>query len=142
MAERACPVKRPAANARFGFDRCLPIAAIRFSCTAMSFGESEANTARCQSCPFRASGERPSSRCDADKRDEIASPHRLPLKQRLLPYHADECMLHHGKFGSPMSALGQKQTSQRIRSMSALPPKADIGTQLWNVRFVPEADID
>ena len=25
--------------------------------------------------------------------------------------------------------------------MSALPPKADIGTQLWNVRFVPKADI-
>ena len=25
--------------------------------------------------------------------------------------------------------------------MSALPPKADIGTQAWNVRFVPEADI-
>ena len=25
--------------------------------------------------------------------------------------------------------------------MSALPPKADIGTRLWNVRFVPKADI-
>jgi len=25
--------------------------------------------------------------------------------------------------------------------MSALPPKADIGTQSWNVRFVPLADI-
>ena len=25
--------------------------------------------------------------------------------------------------------------------MSALPPKADIGTQLGNVRFVPKADI-
>jgi hypothetical protein len=25
--------------------------------------------------------------------------------------------------------------------MSALPPKADIGTQRWNVRFVPKADI-
>jgi len=25
--------------------------------------------------------------------------------------------------------------------MSALPPKADIGTQLRNVRFVPKADI-
>src|SRR5215468_5398830 len=25
--------------------------------------------------------------------------------------------------------------------MSALPPKADIGTQSWNVRFVPIADI-
>jgi hypothetical protein len=25
--------------------------------------------------------------------------------------------------------------------MSALPPKAHIGTQSWNVRFVPKADI-
>jgi hypothetical protein len=40
-----------------------------------------------------------------------------------------------------MSALGQKQTLKRLRLMSALPPKADIGTQSWNVRFVPEADI-
>jgi len=28
-----------------------------------------------------------------------------------------------------MSALGQKQTSAHVRVMSALPPKADIGTQ-------------
>jgi hypothetical protein len=41
-----------------------------------------------------------------------------------------------------MSALGQKQTLKRIPLMSALPPKADIGTQSWNVRFVPKADID
>ena len=41
----------------------------------------------------------------------------------------------------PMSALGQKQTSRYLQPMSALPPKADIGTQSWNVRFVPEADI-
>src|SRR5215471_4960998 len=36
-----------------------------------------------------ARSERPSSRRAADKRDEIASLHRVPLKQRLLPYHAD-----------------------------------------------------
>jgi hypothetical protein len=40
-----------------------------------------------------------------------------------------------------MSALGQKRTSALVRVMSALPPKADIGTQLRNVRFVPKADI-
>ena len=28
-----------------------------------------------------------------------------------------------------------------VRLMSALLPKADIGTQSWNVRFVPKADI-
>ena len=40
-----------------------------------------------------------------------------------------------------MSALGQKRTSKDVQSMSALPPKADIGTQSRNVRFVPKADI-
>jgi hypothetical protein len=42
---------------------------------------------------------------------------------------------------SRMSALGQKQTLQHVRTMSALPPKADIGTQPRNVRFVPFPDI-
>jgi hypothetical protein len=37
-----------------------------------------------------------------------------------------------------MSALGQKQTLPGVHFMSALPPKADIGTQWWNVRFVPK----
>src|SRR5215467_7158657 len=40
-----------------------------------------------------------------------------------------------------MSALGQKRTSRQAQGMSALPPKADIGTRSWNVRFVPKADI-
>jgi hypothetical protein len=40
-----------------------------------------------------------------------------------------------------MSALGQKQTFSELCVMSALPPKADIGTQSRNVRFVPKADI-
>jgi hypothetical protein len=40
-----------------------------------------------------------------------------------------------------MSALGQKRTSEDVKAMSALPPKADIGTQLWNVRFVPKANV-
>ena len=40
-----------------------------------------------------------------------------------------------------MSALGQKQTLKGLHPMSALPPKADIGTQSRNVRFVPKADI-
>jgi len=40
-----------------------------------------------------------------------------------------------------MSALGQNRTLRHVRVMSALPPKADIGTQPLNVRFVPKADI-
>src|SRR6516165_936805 len=43
--------------------------------------------------------------------------------------------------GARMSALGQKQTSAHVHVMSALPPKADIGTQERDVRFVPKADI-
>ena len=50
--------------------------------------------------------------------------------------------LVHGINREPlMSALGQKQTSRRIRAMSALPPKADIGTHPRNVRFAPNGDI-
>jgi len=41
-----------------------------------------------------------------------------------------------------MSALGQKWTSRRVRVMSALPPKADIGTQPRDVRLVPKADVE
>src|SRR5215813_11704267 len=40
-----------------------------------------------------------------------------------------------------MSALGQKRTSEHVHATSALPPKADIGTQSRDVRFVPTADI-
>jgi len=44
--------------------------------------------------------------------------------------------------GEPsMSALGQKQTSDVVFVMSALPPKADIAEQDQDVRFVPKADI-
>ena len=44
------------------------------------------------------------------------------------------------QFGSPMSVLGQKRTLRRVQTMSALPPKADIGHCDWDVRFVPKAD--
>jgi hypothetical protein len=40
-----------------------------------------------------------------------------------------------------MSALGQKRTLGCLELMSALPPKADIGHDGGNVRFVPKADI-
>jgi len=53
---------------------------------------------------------RPTCRRAAQKRHELASPHRLPLNQRVLPYHAGGCIVHHGKFWLPMSALGQKRT--------------------------------
>jgi hypothetical protein len=40
-----------------------------------------------------------------------------------------------------MSALGQKQTSEDVKAMSALPPKADVRQGNCDVRFVPKADI-
>jgi hypothetical protein len=40
-----------------------------------------------------------------------------------------------------MCSLGQKRTFSEGCAMSALPPKADIGTQPRHVRFVPKADI-
>src|SRR5689334_7092683 len=38
-----------------------------------------------------------------------------------------------------MSALGHKRTWLQVRSMSALPPKADIAERDGHVRFVPKA---
>ena len=40
-----------------------------------------------------------------------------------------------------MSALGQKRTCAVQKGMSALPPKADMCSATWHVRFVPKADI-
>src|SRR5215472_14483284 len=37
----------------------------------------------------------------------------------------------------PMSALGHKRTLRHLRSMSALPPKADMDQNGRDVRFVP-----
>jgi hypothetical protein len=48
--------------------------------------------------------------------------------------------LHRSKTRKPMSALG-KRTLTRSLHMSAIPPKADIGTHSRDVRYVPKADI-
>jgi hypothetical protein len=40
-----------------------------------------------------------------------------------------------------MPALGQKRTFERLDTMSALPPKADIGRRQLDVRFVPKTDM-
>ena len=50
-------------------------------------------------------------------------------------------VVHHSKIRPVMSALGQKRTFRLVPPMSALPPKADIGTQSRDLRFVPKADI-
>ena len=46
----------------------------------------------------------------------------------------------HSNIRCRMSALGQKRTSDQRPSMSALPPKADIGSTCQDVRFVPCVD--
>ena len=40
-----------------------------------------------------------------------------------------------------MSALGQKRTSEYVRAMYALPPKADIRHGNGDVRYVPKAGV-
>ena len=73
---------------------------------------------------------------------------RLKSATELRNYSRDLRPLEWG-FGSsrgndaepPMSSLGQKQTWRGEFALSALPTKADIGTQSRNVRFVPKADI-
>jgi hypothetical protein len=49
--------------------------------------------------------------------------------------------LHGSKPEPLMSALGQKRTSEHVRGMSALPPKADIGSARPGVGSVPQMDL-
>src|SRR5262249_12409576 len=58
-----------------------------------------------------------------------------------LPEWGSGVSLHRGNREPSMSALGQKRTFTHLQPMSALPPRADIGTQACDVRFVPKADI-
>jgi len=63
-----------------------------------------------------------------------------PSRRGLYPTIGDR-IVHRGKFGLTMSALGQKRTLRIVCSMSALPPIADIDRRGRDVRFVPKADI-
>src|SRR5215467_889251 len=55
--------------------------------------------------------------------------------KRISHFWVENCAVRYAKAGRPHVRYGS------IQSMSALPPKADIGTQPRNVRFVPKADI-
>src|SRR5262249_39050524 len=67
---------------------------------------------------------------------------KASYRLKIAYWKVDGCGFRHTPLSvRPMSALGQKRTSRHFQSMSALPPKADIGTQSRNVRFVPKADI-
>jgi hypothetical protein len=45
--------------------------------------------------------------------------------------------LHRSNLEPPMSALGQKRTLERLYTMSALPPRADMDKRGRDVRLVP-----
>jgi hypothetical protein len=45
--------------------------------------------------------------------------------------------VHHNKIGLPMSELTQKRTSGRKSPVSAVPPKANMGSQFTRVRYGP-----
>ena len=82
--------------------------------------------------------------CTLKSRRRIASPEIRTKRMSIFLQHGmagHKMVLRRSNMPKRMSALGQKQTSAHVRVMSALPPKADIGTQSWNVRFVPKADI-
>src|SRR6516162_6053461 len=78
---------------------------------------------------------RPSSRRAADKCNEFASPHRRPLKQRVLPYHAVGYIVHHGKFGLLMSA----SLIGRMRSSAFRLSTITVSRSLASTRFSSES---
>ena len=54
-------------------------------------------------------------------------PHEGPPRSKTANLPIEKVVVRGSKTSAPMSALGHKQPSARVRVMSALPPKADIG---------------
>jgi hypothetical protein len=54
-----------------------------------------------------------------------------------------DCDRDRGSIGAPLANLQRvfEGMAQGLRTMSALPPKADIGESDWHVCFVPITDI-
>src|SRR6516225_8108103 len=50
-------------------------------------------------------------------------------RRRRRTYQSQKVVVRGSKIGAPMSALGQKRTCRKVRSMSALPPKGDIAAR-------------
>jgi hypothetical protein len=96
--------------------------------------------------PLRVRDERPRSDGVANKCNDPAASWLRPAEDSIgykknITFWVGNCAVRYTKRTARMSALGQKQTSRHLQPMSALPPKADIGTQPRDVRFVPKADI-
>ena len=66
----------------------------------------------------------------------------LPNVLQNSPSLATATIVRHNNIAGVTSALGHKRTWKLVRVMSALPPKADIGTQSRDVCFVRKADIE
>ena len=84
----------------------------------------------------------------ADRCDEFPSPHGFACAEDNIGYQKTITFLDrelrsslHASGQLPTSALCQKRTFGEVEAMSALPPKADIGTQPRNVRLVPKAEV-
>src|SRR5262249_787950 len=84
---------------------------------------------------LRSRGQRPCNYCAAEKLDEFPPFHGIysllaenHLAKSLIRSWTESYAPHCSRTRELMSALGHKQTSEHAQSMSALPPKADIGT--------------
>jgi hypothetical protein len=53
--------------------------------------------------------------------------------------HMRACVVQHSKFCARNVVMGQKQTFTHLGPMPALPPKADIAEQHWDVCFVAKS---
>src|SRR6516164_8532762 len=72
---------------------------------------------------------------DLNSRSLMASPAPRTTSgmKRISHFQIENCAVRYAQADRPMSALGQKQTLGHLKPMSALPPKADIGTQSRDV---------
>src|SRR5262249_20813104 len=84
--------------------------------------------------PNESCRSRPGRRADDDGKIGVSA--RANSRARLAPSNLYLRIFH----CTAMSVWVEERTLKRLCPMSALPPKADIGTRSRDVRFLPEAD--
>src|SRR5262249_18387525 len=78
----------------------------------------------------------------AVKSNSGATPIRADYIRDLRPVKwGSSVSLHGSNREMLMCGLGHWRTFSEVFAMSALPPKADIATYFWDVRYVPQADM-
>jgi len=119
-------------------------AATRCPDSPARFGLRNPTTGNADCCAFPASGHAaaapPTNAMNSRRLMASPAPRTTSGYQKNITFLDRELSFANIQAAAPMSALGQKRTSWLADGMSALPPKADIGTQSRNVRFVPKAD--